>query len=110
MRLSERFSPLNFITCAVPAVNQWAFCAVELFVKCRVGAFEELKFLEPARITIEETGVGLEVFWATDDPREFSGRGRSRDAVEGEEGVRKAAEVDAGALAKFHPIGGGENF
>lgn len=110
MRLSERFSAMNFTTGAAPAVNERAFGAIELFVERGVGALEELEFVEAARVTIEEPGVGLEVFRATDDARKFVGRGWRGYAVEGEKGVRETAEVDAGALAKFHPVRGGKNF
>ena len=110
MKLSERFAPMDFICFAAPAVKERAFGAVELFVERGVGTLEEFEFFKAASVTIEETSVGLEVFWAADDAREFGRRGRRGDAVEGEEGIREATEVDTGALTKFNPIGGGENF
>jgi hypothetical protein len=67
MRLYERFSAVNFVCCAVPTVEERTFGAVELFVECGVGALEELKFFESVGVTIEKTGVRLEVFWTTDD-------------------------------------------
>ena len=85
MKLSERFAPMDFICFAAPAVKERAFGAVELFVERGVGTLEKFEFFKAASVTIEETSVGLEVFWAADDAREFGRRGRRGEAVEGEE-------------------------
>ncbi len=75
-----------------------------------VGAFGQLEFGEAGGVAIEDAGVGFEMLGATYDAAEV-GRWRCGVAlaVEGEEGVGQAAEIDAGALAEFDPVGMGEN-
>lgn len=84
---------------------------VEVLEERGVGAFGEFEFGESGGVAIEDAGVGFKMFGAADDATEVGGRRCDVVlAVEGEKGVRQAAEIDAGALAEFNPIGVGENF
>ena len=113
--LGEGFAGEDFGGVALPAIDERGAGAVELFEEGGRGAFRDLEFGEAGGVAVEEAGVGFEELGAADDAREIGGGGIGGGglgvrAVEGDEGVREAAEIDAGALAEFDPVGIGEDF
>ena len=101
----------DLLAIVLPAVNEGTPGAVEVLEQRGVGPFGEFQFGQPGGIAVEKTRVRFEVFGAANDAAEI-GRWRRGVAatVEGEESVGETAEVDAGALAEFHPVGIGEDF
>lgn len=95
----------------LPAVEERGFGAVEVLEEGGGGTLGQFEFGEAGGVAVEDAGVGFEVFGAADDAREVRRGGRGvAVAIEGEEGVGQTAEIDAGALAEFHPLRVGENF
>src|SRR5581483_9929634 len=106
----ERLAALHPGAVAPPAVDPRSGCAIELLEQRGIVAFLQRELGDAAGIAVEKAGKGLEMLRPADDARQAGGRSGTDTAVENEEAVGQAAQIDPGAPSKFHPGAVGKDF